>query len=158
MSKVSNVLSMLEYLSTGKKYSINELAGMLEVSPRMIRVYKDELEKAGIFLDTIKGPYGGYVLNQKLNMPQRFVEPKKVVIKNKEIYNLLSKAIKERKKCQIEYFDKSLTKITRRIINPYNLQVLDSAWGVAAYCNLKNEIRHFYLERIKSIEVLEESF
>jgi len=158
LSKVSNVLSMLEYLSTGKKYSIKELADILEVSPRMIRVYKDELEKAGIFLDTIKGPYGGYVLNQKVNMPQRFIEPKKVTIQNKEFFNILSKAIKERRKCQIEYFDKSLTKITERIINPYNLQVLDNTWGVAAYCNLRNEIRHFYLERIKSIEVLEEKF
>ncbi len=54
MSKVSNVLCMLELLSTGKKYSIKELSEELEVSPRMIRVYKDELEKAGIYLHTIK--------------------------------------------------------------------------------------------------------
>ena len=45
---------MLELLSTGKKYSIKELSEELEVSPRMIRVYKDELEKAGIYLHTIK--------------------------------------------------------------------------------------------------------
>lgn len=42
----------------GKKYSILELAGLLEVSPRMIRVYKDEIEKSGIYIDTIRGPYG----------------------------------------------------------------------------------------------------
>ena len=59
MSKISNVLSMIEYLCTGRKYSIAELAQKLEVSPRMIRVYKDEIEKAGIYIDTIKGPYGG---------------------------------------------------------------------------------------------------
>ena len=56
MSKISNVLTMLEYLSSGKKYSIQELSEKLEVSPRMIRVYKDEIEKAGIYIDTIKGP------------------------------------------------------------------------------------------------------
>lgn len=50
MSKVSNVLSMLEYLSTGKKYSINELANLLEVTPRMIRTYKDNLKKPGFML------------------------------------------------------------------------------------------------------------
>ncbi len=38
MSKISNVLTMLEYLSSGRKYSIQELAEKLEVSPRMIRV------------------------------------------------------------------------------------------------------------------------
>ena len=55
MSKISNVLTMIEYLSTGKKYSINELSQLLEVTPRMIRVYKNEIEKAGIYVDTIKG-------------------------------------------------------------------------------------------------------
>ena len=56
MSKVSNVLNMLEYLSTGRKYSIKELAEKLEVTPRMVRVYKDELEKAGIciFVNDVK--------------------------------------------------------------------------------------------------------
>ena len=68
MSKISNVLTMLEYLSSGRKYSISELSEKLEVSPRMIRVYKDEIEKAGIYIDTIKGPYGGYVLNQNINV------------------------------------------------------------------------------------------
>lgn len=72
MSKISNILLMIEYLTSGKKYSIKELSEKLEVSPRMIRVYKDELEKAGIYVDTIKGPYGGYVLNGHVNIPQRF--------------------------------------------------------------------------------------
>ena len=43
MSKISNVLTMIEYLSTGRKYSIAELSEKLEVTPRMIRVYKDEI-------------------------------------------------------------------------------------------------------------------
>ena len=64
MSKISNVLLMLQYLQNGKKYNITELAEKLEVSERMVRVYKEELEKAGIYIDTIMGPYGGYVLNQ----------------------------------------------------------------------------------------------
>ena len=45
MSKISNVLNMIEYLSTGRKYSIRELSSLLEVTPRMVRVYKDEIEK-----------------------------------------------------------------------------------------------------------------
>ena len=79
MSKVSNVLTMLEYLSTGKKYSISELADLLEVTPRMIRTYKDELEEAGIYVDTIKGPYGGYVLNQNINVPKRFITRSEII-------------------------------------------------------------------------------
>ena len=56
MSKVSNVITMLELLGSGRKYSINELANKLEVTPRMIRVYKEDLEKCGIYIDTIMGP------------------------------------------------------------------------------------------------------
>ncbi len=63
MSKLSNVLKMLQLLNKGKKYTINDLALELEVSPRMIRQYKDELEMAGIYISTIKGPYGGYILD-----------------------------------------------------------------------------------------------
>ena len=63
MSKLSNVLMMLQLLQNKRKYSIKELSEKLEVSPRMIRQYKEELEYAGIYIETIRGPYGGYVLN-----------------------------------------------------------------------------------------------
>ena len=155
MSKISNVLNMIEYLSTGKKYSIAELSEKLEVSPRMIRVYKEEIEKAGIYIDTIKGPYGGYVLNQNINVPKRFITPNQINIKNKELFNLINRAIKEKRICLIEYYSKNEESITIRTIHPYDLILLGNEWGVAAYCELKEEIRHFYINRIKSIELLE---
>lgn len=155
MSKISNVLTMIEYLSTGRKYSIAELSEKLEVTPRMIRVYKDEIEKAGIYIDTIKGPYGGYVLNQNVNVPKRFITPNEINIKNKNLFNLINRAIKEKRKCLIEYYSKNEEKITNRTIHPYDLILLGNEWGVAAYCELKEEIRHFYINRIKSIELLE---
>ena len=71
MSKISNVLLMLQYLENGRKYNIKELAEKIEVSERMIRLYKEELEKAGIYIDTIMGPYGGYILNQSIRIPTR---------------------------------------------------------------------------------------
>ena len=63
MSKLSNCLNMIDLLSGGAKYTIKQLSEKLEVSPKMIRIYKDELEKAGIYVSSIKGPYGGYYLN-----------------------------------------------------------------------------------------------
>lgn len=154
MSKISNVLTMLEYLSTGRKYSISELSEKLEVSPRMIRVYKDEIEKAGIFIDTIKGPYGGYVLNQNIKVPKRFITPSDINIKDKNLFNLINKAIKNKNKCYIEYFSKDKI-ISKRIIHPYDLILLENEWGIAAYCELKQEIRHFYINRIKIVKILE---
>lgn len=155
MSKISNVLTMIELLSSGKKYSIAELSEKLEVSPRMVRVYKDEIEKAGIYIDTIKGPYGGYVLNQNINVPKRFITPKEIDIKNQKNFNLVNKAIKEKRKCLIEYYSKDFKTTTKRTIKPYNLILLGNEWGVAAFCELKEEIRHFYINRIKEIKLQE---
>ena len=155
MSKISNVLNMIECLSTGRKYSIAELSEKLEVTPRMIRVYKDEIEKAGIYIDTIKGPYGGYVLNQNVSVPKRFITPNEINVKDKNLFNLINRAIKEKRKCLIEYYSKNEEKLTSRTIHPYDLILLGNEWGVAAYCELKDEIRHFYINRIKSIEILE---
>ena len=45
MGKISNVLTMINLLNSGKQYTINELANILEVTPRMVRIYKEELEK-----------------------------------------------------------------------------------------------------------------
>ncbi len=69
MSKLSNTLLMLSFLKSGRKYQISELASLLEVSNRMIRIYKEDLEKSGIYIDTIKGPYGGYMLRNTNYLP-----------------------------------------------------------------------------------------
>ncbi len=158
MTKLSNVLTMLQILQNKRKYSIKELAEKLEVSPRMVRKYKDELEYAGIYIDTIYGPYGGYVLNQEIKIPNTFIKPESIKPTNREYYNILSKCINKHKKCYIEYYSKEHEEITKRIIRPYNLLVLGGEWGVAAYCEKKQEIRHFYLNRIDAIKELEENY
>ena len=96
MSKISNVLTMLQLLQSGRKYSISELASILEVSERMIRVYKEDLEKAGIYIDTIMGPYGGYVLNQSVRLPVRKFKMKDAELLNNYINKEEDKAMKEK--------------------------------------------------------------
>lgn len=61
MSKVSNAILMLKILESGKIFKIRELADIIECSPRAIRTYKEDLEKAGIYINTIFGKYGGYI-------------------------------------------------------------------------------------------------
>lgn len=194
MSKLSNILTMIELLSTGKKYSVDELANIIEVTPRMIRAYKDDMEKAGIYVDTIYGPYGGYVLQSQVKIPKRsfkstdyeFLRDLNVDEKNREkldviadkvrgiylgskletvevtdstknSYNILARAIKEHRKVTIDYY--SYTKgITTRTIDPYDLFLYSSGWGVAAYCNLRHDLRHFELKRIDKIKLLDEFF
>ena len=154
MSKLSNTIMLLRLLQNGKKYSIKELANELEVSPRMIRTYKNELECAGMYIESIRGPYGGYYLNQNIKLPEN-INKSKIIPVNKEYYNSLSKAINNRNKCYIEYYSKEHYSITKRVIRPYELIVLDNEWGVAAFCENKQEIRHFYLNRISKLEILD---
>ncbi len=89
MAKLSNLLVMIELLKNGRKYSLEELSERLEVSKRTVREYKLFLEEAGIYIDTIMGPYGGYVLKQEVNLPQisfnkQDVDNLKSLIKNDE--------------------------------------------------------------------------
>ena len=199
MSKVSNVITMLELLQTGKKYSINELSNKLEVSKRMIRVYKEDLEKAGIYIDTIMGPYGGYVLNQSVRMPIRKFKLKDAKLLDKYIsnekdkkikeeliilqdkikgvyigskqeekelnlkeetgkkYNLLTRAIKEKRRVKILYYSYGKGE-TKRIIDPTEMFLFQNGWYCAEFCEMRQDIRHFELKRIIKCELLDEKF
>ena len=70
MSKLSNELVMLKLLMNHRKYTISELSEKLEVSPRMIRIYKDDLELAGFFIESFLGKDGGYLLYEDSLLPQ----------------------------------------------------------------------------------------
>ena len=65
MSKISNMLNMIQILKDKKVHSIQSLSEDLEVSERMIRQYKLELEEAGIYIDSITGKYGGYKIEDE---------------------------------------------------------------------------------------------
>lgn len=194
MSKISNVLLMLQYLENGRKYNIKELSEKLEVSERMIRIYKDELEKAGIYIDTIMGPYGGYVLNQSIRIPTRkFTQDDYNFLHNLEVreedkekleiisdkvrgvyfdsksenmelkddtknyFNILTRAIKERRKVLINYYS-FVHGNQDRIIHPFDMFLYNSGWGCAAFCEKKKDLRHFELKRINKIQILDDTF
>lgn len=159
MSKISNVITMLQILSSGRKYSINDLANELEVTPRMVRVYKEELEKAGIFIDTIRGPYGGYILNQKVYIPKKedIQDKLKMSDLDKKIYNIINKALKEKRKVLLTYLS-SDNVVRQRVIHPMDLYVYNHNWYIPAYCEYRNSMRHFQFERTKDIKLLEDFF
>lgn len=199
MGKIGNVITMMELLSTGRKYSTSELSKKLEVSERMIRIYKEELEKAGIFIDTIMGPYGGYVLNQSIRLPLRkfntkdhlilnkYIETEKNVKKKNELlllqdkirgiyvgskkeekelnlkeetlskYNLLTRAIKEKRKVKILYYSYNKGE-NERVIVPIEMFLFQDGWYVAAFCELRKDMRHFELKRIIKYDLLDEIY
>lgn len=197
MSKLSNIITMMELLNQGRKYSIEELSNILEVTPRMIRFYKEELEKAGIYIDTIRGPYGGYVLNQKIRIPNRkfknsdhlllekvlneledselkqrveilkdkvrgiyqgsIQEKLEVSSIEKEKYNIISRAIKEKRKVEILYYTHEKGE-NIRVIHPIDLYLYYDSWYVSAFCELRSDMRHFELKRIRNINLLDQYY
>lgn len=203
MGKLSNILTMAELLSSGRKYSITELSERLEVTPRMIRFYKEEMEKAGIYIDTIRGPYGGYILDTARVLPNRgfskydvqllnnikntlksnkdfelnkelddlidkvngiYSSSKNKTVSNeflketgKDKYNVFNKAIKEKRKVEITFLSANGEK-NLRIIHPCDMFLYSNFWYVSAFCELRNEIRHFRLERILNYRVLDEKY
>lgn len=68
MSRLSNALNMYMLLQGRGFMKVNELAEIIEVSPRMIKEYRNDLEKAGIYIGSKRGIYGGYYLENTLNL------------------------------------------------------------------------------------------
>lgn len=68
MSRVSNALNMYMLLQGRNIMKVNEIAEILEVTPRMVHGYKDDLEKAGIYIGSKRGRNGGYYLESTLNL------------------------------------------------------------------------------------------
>ena len=151
MSKIANMLNMLQILKDEKVHSIQELAEKLEISERMIRQYKLELEQAGIYINSITGKYGGYQIEKENN----FLKLEDIV--KEEMYIIMKKAIKNRNKVEIQY-NSINSGITKRIIHPAELFCYIDKWYIAAFCELRNEIRLFKLENILDYKVLQESY
>ena len=120
------------------------------------KITKEELEKAGIFIDTIRGPYGGYILNQKVYIPPKDDTQEKLKMSelDKKIYNTVTKALKEEKKVLLTYL--SSDEIVReRVIHPMDLRVYNHNWYIPAYCEYRKSMRHFQFSRVKDIKLLD---
>lgn len=151
MSKVANMLNMIQILKDGNIYSIQDLSERIEVSERMIRQYKLELEQAGIYIISSTGKYGGYQLENDNNFFNLKDEVKE------ELYIIMKKAIKNRYKVQIKYYSIN-SGITNRTIHPAELFCYIDKWYIAAFCELRNEIRLFKLEDIKEYKILNQIY
>ncbi|OON96752.1 MAG: hypothetical protein ATN36_04920 [Epulopiscium sp. Nele67-Bin005] len=62
MGTINNALTMYILLKSRKKMSRGEIAKILEISPRQVTRYKEDLQTAGIQIIETTGRYGGYEL------------------------------------------------------------------------------------------------
>ena len=73
------------------------------------------------------------------------------------MYVVMKNAIDKKNKVRIK-FNSVNSGITKRIIHPAELFVYIDKWYIAAFCELRNEIRLFKLDDIIEYEVLKESY
>ncbi len=193
MGKISNAIEMLNYLNTGNKYSVKDLAEKIGITERMVRYYKAELEQAGISIETFMGPNGGYYILNPKNQYNHFNKYDLQILNNvnnilKEInYENIEKYEKiinkvqmsndieeEKSKYFLDYSVKDKSKLyfalndaitnknplnilyrslnqewQERTIHPLQIFKYDNQFYVTAYCELRDDIRHFEISRIK---------
>ncbi|MCK4667308.1 WYL domain-containing protein [Candidatus Dependentiae bacterium] len=73
-------------------------------------------------------------------------------------YFLVEKSILLKRKLQVEYFSPWTNETTARTIDPYELINQGNEYYLIAFCNLREEVRWFRLDRIKNLVMIDEPF
>ncbi len=133
MSKISKNIKMLDILSSGRKYTCKELSERLEVSPRMVRSYKEELEKEGFYIDSFLGKDGGYQLRSKIELPSILFNPNDI-----DTLDQLIKETQDKEKIQKLNTLKQKIKNYCRLVNDEDTQLEESKKEILD--NMKNAI------------------
>lgn len=142
MGKFSNMLFMIDLLNTGNKYSIKELSQKLGVTERMIRYYKEELENNGIFIESFKGPNGGYFMIDKV---------KNYISFNKYDVQLLENISEVLEKSNFSFM-KSYKDLLEKVKNMYSIAEEKSKFIVDIKSLDNNEIFNIVKSSIKKQE------
>ena len=144
MAKFSNLLVMLELLNTGRKYSVKELSSALEVSERVIREHKLFLEEAGIYVDTIRGPYGGYILRKNITIPPLLIDNNDIDIIKQVIKNTTNNKLKS----SLKNIENKITKNLLELENN-NTSFINTEEELKVYNALNKAIKYNYKVKIK---------
>jgi predicted DNA-binding transcriptional regulator YafY len=75
-----------------------------------------------------------------------------------DVARVVSEAITGRRLIRLEYYKPNEDQFSERVLEPYALINGREGWYVATFDPNKDAVRHFRLDRVKEIEVLEETF
>ena len=76
----------------------------------------------------------------------------------RDLIDRVSEAIVQRKIIEIDYFTMSRKEKTRRKVAPYKIWFFDGSFYLVGNCGLREDIRIFALDRIKSLSSTDESY
>ncbi|QXD13722.1 YafY family transcriptional regulator [Rhodocaloribacter litoris] len=109
------------------------------VLPREIREYIDRLRDR-----TVLDPYWLHAVQQEEEEEGRWYR--------------LSEAVARQRAVIMEYYVESRDELTRRRVDPLGLVYYTDHWNLIAFDHLREDIRNFRLDRIRSMHVLMERF
>jgi len=82
------------------------------------------------------------------------VSPIQTRIDIKDNFEKIFRAITQKKQIQIEYMTMETGEVKSRIVNPYHIYHSQGVWYFCGYCNLREEVRDFALDRIRKCRIL----
>ena len=85
-------------------------------------------------------------------------EPYKQYGKVRDIIDRVSEAAVNKKFVEIVYYALSRKKVTRRRVAPYKIWFFNGTFYLIGNCGLREDIRIFALDRIKTLELIDENF
>jgi predicted DNA-binding transcriptional regulator YafY len=135
----------------------------LYFSRGMMTVLKDTVfyESLESFFQKIKATLPAETIQYLEKMEESFEvgsKPYKQYDRLRETIDRISEATRRRKNIEIEYFTMSRKKKTRRKVAPYKIWFFDGAFYLVGNCGLREDIRIFALDRIKSLTLTDETF
>ncbi|MGD9226386.1 MAG: transcriptional regulator [Desulfobacterales bacterium] len=135
----------------------------LYFSRGMMTVLKDTVfyESLESFFQKIKATLPAETIQYLEKIEESFEvgsKPYKQYDRLRETIDRISEATRRRKNIEIEYFTMSRKKKTRRKVAPYKIWFFDGAFYLVGNCGLREDIRIFALDRIKSLTLTDETF
>jgi predicted DNA-binding transcriptional regulator YafY len=135
----------------------------LYFSRGMMAVLKDTVfyESLESFFQKIKATLPDETIQYLENIEESFKigsKPYKPYDRLQETIDRISDATVHRKIIEIDYFTMSRKKKTRRKVAPYKIWLFDGAFYLVGNCGLREDIRIFALDRIKSLKLTDETF
>lgn len=75
-----------------------------------------------------------------------------------QYFSVLLEAIFERRTVRLEYYAASRDEVSIRDVDPYHLRLEQGAWYLIGFCHLRQELRVFALDRIRSLASTHHTF
>ena len=97
-------------------------------------------------------------LNERTVLDPYWLHERQVVDNEEGSWYDLSEAVAQRRSVIMQYYTQSRDELTKRKVDPLGLVYYTDHWNLIAYDHLRDDIRNFLLDNIRSMFVLSERF